>query len=121
MIVKFFYSEILKREYPLIRIPKNPSYTRPYARSFPEAISLSFSSAGLKWYGITEDNIDMAMTEILTHEYLHIILWRINMRAGIALNLINGWNANKGKVTWKLWKTKKKEDGYVWETTEGES
>lgn len=75
----------------------------------------------MKYYGVTEDNIDEAMAEILVHEYLHIVLWRIHRKAGTILNDVNGWNQKYMKLTWKLWKTKDRKDGYVWETVDGET
>jgi len=120
-LLEFFYSKILRREYPLITIPKKPSYEVPYASSLPPQVCLKLTKDKMEHYGITEETIDQAMIEILSHEYIHLLLWKMKENiAGNIFNKVQGWNTRKQKITWRLWKSKENHE-YVWETIEGES
>jgi len=108
-ITEFIYSKILKREYPRLKVCKRN--VPAFGGAIP-TIFLGLSKTTIDEWRI-QGNIEDAVAEILSHEYLHYVLEKnIDYDTSSLLDLVNKWILGKQKMGWKMKRGKE----YVWET-----
>lgn len=119
-IMEFFITHIFQREYPMVGIERGKlrSDSVPHMHSFPYSIHLGFSFIELEAFKLRDNILPDAVAEILTHEYLHIVLDKIGERqATFALNEVNRYSVKHICMVWML---KDENQRVIWETVNGE-
>jgi len=98
---RWFYQNVLQREYPLISVPRFPRAEVPYISWCPTKISFVFHDLVKAVWGINDDNIAQISTAILEHEIIHDIVRKVaGWRATHSLNHVNRFGVTNMTLIW---------------------